>query len=853
MYSFDGNDTTSETSELQFLANLAGKSPTQLYRDVQELRARGIVQSRSVWRAVLPHAIANRLAKNALNSIPKPVLVNTFLSYGSDRLIQSFTRRLSYLHDCQTAVEIAQEWLQPDGWIGKTNCNFNALGLTIFKNLAPIVPEATLAMLERATSDQSDQVFTPEADRHRSEFVRLLRHLAYESDLFQRSVRLLCKCALLEDANTNNGGSARATLKTLFHIILSETHASLQVRASMVNELVNSNVQQEAELGITFLEAALQTHHFHAISTSNFGARSRDLGYWPKSHQEISDWYGKFIDICIHIALSDKPIALKAKRALANNLRGLWAIGANESYDLLKALENAVALIHEKQPWNEGWLSIKGVLRYDSKSMQQDAFSRLKQLETLLKPTNLLEQARTYALTNQWRAFALEDDFDEDENVSSHLEKVQNITRQIGAEVGEDIEAFNTLLPELVANYGERLGVFGAGLADGCEDRQKVWQMLYHQLEKTPPDKRQIAVLLGFLSSCADHDPGFYRSILDSLINDELLGQWFPHFQATLPVDEQGIERLHVALDSGKAHIGSFQWLGSGRHHKSIDDDSLAALIQKILTKEGGLNVASEILMMRFYRPGNETFIDYSPNLVAVACEVMSKYPYDEIQHGNNRPDYLLAKIASVCLNGNDGIELAKKICQTLANGFQEYRIAPFDYPYLLKYLAHLQPKTFLDVLIGADEIRFNRRSFDDLEREDNPINQIPENILIDWCEQAPEIRYPKIVSSMQTYSKQKEAEELQWKPIIYVLLEKSSNVQGILSRLSSSIHPMSWSGSYANTLEKRLVLFTVLFEYSNPTVRDWAKVQHGRLQQTIIKERENELKEHQARFERFE
>jgi hypothetical protein len=57
---------------------------------------------------VLPHAIANRLAKRALEAIPKSTLVQTFLNSGSERLIKSFTRRLSYLHDCDTAREIAK-------------------------------------------------------------------------------------------------------------------------------------------------------------------------------------------------------------------------------------------------------------------------------------------------------------------------------------------------------------------------------------------------------------------------------------------------------------------------------------------------------------------------------------------------------------------------------------------------------------------------------------------------------------------------------------------------------------------------------------------------------------------------
>lgn len=851
VYSFDGVDTTSKASELVFLGDLVNKPALELYRGIQELKNRGLVQSRGVWRAILPPAIANRLAKRSLNSIPKNVLVNAFLSHGSERLIKSFTRRLGYLHDCTPAVEIASDWLKPDGWIGETNCNFNPFGLTIFMNIAPIVPEASLAMLERAASEENERVFTPEADIHRHEFIRLLQHLTYEPALFQRSVRLLCRCALLEKPDINDGGSARATLKTLFHIFLSGTHASPQVRASITDELVNSKIQDEAELGIVFLEAALQTDHFFTTHTSNFGARPRDFGYRPKSSQEVSDWYELFVGICTRVAISDKSVALKAKRALANNLPGLWTTGADISEDFLEMLEDAVTRIHERQAWNEGWLSVRGILRYHGKSMPQEALSRLKHLEELLKPADLLEQARTYALIGRWSNFDVEDDFEENEDILSHMEKVQEVTRRIGAEVVQDVEVFNTLLPELVTNYSERLGIFGAGLADGCEDPQKVWQMLYFQLEKAPPERRQIDVLLGFLSACADHDPDFFNATLDNLIEDEMLGQWFPVFQTTSAIDKRGIERLHSSLDTGKAQINSFRRLAWGRRHESIDDDNLAALIQKILTKEGGLAVAIDILSMRFHRSKDEP-VDYSRSLVAVTREVISKYPYDEKQDRNNRPDHKLAQLTTVCLRETDGAELTKKICLMLADGFQQHRIYTFDYPYLLRCLAQIQPYIFLDVFIRSDEIRFYGNRFDDLEQEDNPVNQIPEDVLIQWCEQDPETRYRQVVVSMQTYSKPKEPDELQWKPVIFSFLEKSPNVQAILSNLGSTIQPTGWS-SYADTLEKRLPLFTALFEHKNPIVRDWAKTQHLQLQRAVEKRRENELKENQARFQRFE
>lgn len=845
VYSFNGDDATSETSELKFLANLAEKTSRELYRDITELRSRGLVQARSVWRAVLPQAIANRLAKTALNSIPPPTIVNTFLSSGSERLIKSFSHRLGYLHDCEPAIEIAKAWLKPDGWLGVTNCNFNSLGLAVFENIAPLAPEATLTMLERAINE-SDGL--ERVNRH--EFIRLLRHLAYEAELFQRSARLLSRLALLEKPDINDGSSARATLTTLCHIVLSGTHAPAQTRASIIEELIDSSIQEEQDLGINLLEAALQTDHFWTSHVSTFGARPRDFGYHPKTNKEIVDWYRIYLAISTRTALLDVLISTKAKRILANHLRGLWSIGARLSQEFLNDLEHSVIQIHSQKPWNEGWISVNGIIRYDGERMDQKALFRIKQLSQQLKPINLLERARAYVLADGCSNFDLDDDFDKDEDATEHWKRVQNTTRQIGAAVAKDAVIFIELLPELVSNYRDRLHIFGEGLADGCEDRKKMWQMLYAQIEITQVERRQIVVMLGFLSSCAMHDPDLYHSILNSLIKDELLGRWFPYFQTTSKIDKQGVERLYKVLDEGDVDIYSFKQLAWGRRYEEIEDDDLAILIQKLLLKDDGVKVVIEILSMRFHKEKVDVAV-HSQKLISVSREVLLQYSYEKDQH--DHLDYQLEQIADVSMRGQEGVQSAKDLCQSLVNGFQEYRIYSFYYPRLLGRLARIQPYIFLDAFIGRDEYIFRRMMFDDLERADSPVNQIPEKILIDWCEQDPEARYPLIVASMQMYSKSKDSKGLRWHPILPTIFEKSPNIQAVLSQLEREIYPTSWSGSRADAMAKRFSLFTQLFEHPIPEIRDWAAAQNQKLELAVKVERERELTENQERFERFE
>jgi len=290
VYSFDGMDAVSEKSELKLLASLIGKSGEELYRNVETLKKRDLVQSRHIWRAVLPHAISNRLARLALESIPKDVIVTTFIQNGSERLIKSFTRRLSYLHDCEQAVEIVNDWLSPEGYLGKTKCNFNDFGMELFNNIAPVSPEKVLEMIENAANSDEGVEFTSKENRHHTRYIRLLKQLAYDPNLFDRSINIMCRFALSENDNERNS-SLKETFKALFYRHLSGTHASIEQRAKFINDLINSEDDKRQALGIYILEATLETWHFSSFHDFSFGSWPRDFGYYPKTNEEHIRWF----------------------------------------------------------------------------------------------------------------------------------------------------------------------------------------------------------------------------------------------------------------------------------------------------------------------------------------------------------------------------------------------------------------------------------------------------------------------------------------------------------------------------------------------------------------------------------
>ncbi|MGC2695951.1 MAG: hypothetical protein WA738_09180, partial [Candidatus Angelobacter sp.] len=352
VYSFQGEDISDgDQAELARIGALVGKSAQEMYSSVAELRRRDLVQRRSVWRAILPHAIANRLAATALQNIPFESIEAEIVNGGSERLAKSFSRRLSYLHQSPEARTIARRWLAAGGLLENLP-NLNSLGQTMFNNIAPVDPEATLSSLERACLDSEGISALQESQG----YVHILRSLAYDAELFDRCAALILKIAEPQNVNGTRNvalddtrNEAIKVFTPLFYIHLSGTHATIKQRLRVIDQLLLSDDAKRRSLGLMALKSVLKTSHFDASHGFEFGARPRDYGYWPRNRSEIEDWFGSTLMLVEAWACSNKPDAPQVRTALALELEGLWNRAA--MYD---ALEGLCRSIITKYFWPEG-------------------------------------------------------------------------------------------------------------------------------------------------------------------------------------------------------------------------------------------------------------------------------------------------------------------------------------------------------------------------------------------------------------------------------------------------------------------------------------------------------------------
>lgn len=833
VYSFSIDTVGPNSIEITLLAELSGMSVLELYQNIAELMRRDLVQQRSSWRAVLPHAIANKLAQNALENLPKQLIRSTFEVHANPRLLQSFSRRLGYLHNSQLAQEISKDWLSSGGLLEDFR-KLNKDTLNILRNVAPLHPQLVLSRLEEINEQDNESIFFSRENSDFYYYTNLLRSLAYDSDLFERSTRLLCNFALTENVNENHN-SIRTTLKSLFYIYLSGTHASVEQRLRIISCLIESDLDNEVKLGIYLLDASLEALNFSAINSFNFGAHVRDYGYYPKSKEEIQTWYGTFIEYAVTIGISDKPIANEIKVVLCNKFRGLWTRAK-----VYEVLESAVKrILAAKETWYEAWYAVKKTKRYDSDRMSDEVSTRLDSLYTLLEPRCLYDEVMLLTLQGQ----GYPNDIFETEEAFT---KVKTLSYELGHKLCYQEDILNSLLIHLLSTNNRNIYDLGQGLAQGASDAKRLWTHMVEKLSEITPSNRKYHLLQGFLYYLVLTDKSSAEEILDEAIDHELLSEVFPSLQSVV-IDTDGLDRLKRSLQLGKAPISSFGSLALIETHDIDFNEKFFELIRLISSKEDGLAVAIELFYMRIFRDNK----DLSQDIISLGQELVLNYDFTQRSFENH---HFVSEIIKICFRKVESTRNAKRIATKLYSSITEDNVFFSDLDHVFLSLVEVQPLEFLEVFVrDTEEMDYRIAHIFSGQLNLNPLNLISDELIINWCDVKKTERYPLMASIIDAYQNTSPSQQIEWTSIAKYLIDNYFEPTVILEQLMHVFHPNHWSDSLADVMLKRLPLLESLLKYENPIVVEWAKNKELILKKEINRIRNWEQAQEQNQNERFE
>lgn len=789
--------------ELKMLASLVERSSDSLFGDVGKLVDHGIAQARGNMRAILPEALANRFAADALKRIPPERIVSAVTKSG-ERVLKSFSRRLGYQHESEAAQEIAKEWLSPGGRLDIQGGKMIHRQMEVLENIAPISPRTTMEFIQRA---EKSGVLSLES-RHFGDFARLLSHLAYDKELFGDAADVLCRMAML-NPRYDSHNKAFDALSYLFQISLSGTHATLQQRLGIVRELTQEGQPEKWQLGLKLLSSALKTH-LYGRADFGFGAHARDFGYRPWG-KDAHEWFASFINHAADLAESETPAAPKAATVLADHFREMWDCGMDNE------LEAVARKVKAAGNWHEMALAVIRTILFDGKTMEPERLKRLTAIRELFSPEKQNLQNRFkmfFADSHHALSFA---DFSGQE---TSAEKVRDRIHALGVEIAGSKRDFDALLPEMLggAEYGDRFSL-GQGIADGCGgDYQKIWGGFRAHLPGIEQDKRNFGVPMGFINTVAKKAPSAVVAILEQAIEDESFAPAYPNLETSSRLSEGAPARLKKSLDLGVAPIGAYRALGWGRYHEKFGDADMVPLIRSVAKRHEGTWSAVEILSMRFYDMQER---QYTPDESMRKCgrDVVLGVDFS-VNDGSGSMSYNVGRIVDVCFRPPEAEAESRELCKILAcRGIHgKHRI--------LKPLAKWWPEVFLDEFSGIDDSYYwrNLRS---------AVDGIAEDAIINWCEQAPEKRYP-FAAAIVRYYEPAEGEGRKFTPIACRIIDNAPDKVKVLDNIWRGRYPMVYSDSRVPQIKGELALCAILRKHSAPEVVQWAQQEEEYLQEEM-------------------
>lgn len=857
LYSFNWEDQE-PGSELDVLAGLAECTVTAFRRHMVELEKRGLLQKRGRWRAVLPHAIANRLAENALASLDGAFIADKLFSSAEERTARSFSRRLSYLHHSKHAVKIAEKIFLTDGSLANVTA-FEDFDRQVFTNLAPILPDTALQMIERGILDPA---FRSIDNGHRGEFIKIVKEIAYDSERFQRCCDVLLSFWLAEPEDYKHDTASEA-LKSLFFIVFSHTLAPADVRIEFVRGLFTAADEQKVKYGLLLLRSALKTSQFsHFQSNGDFGARHRSNGWSPSSLTEQNNWFYAWLKLMMATAVSSPGAPFPVFHLFADALRGLWTVGGLE--------DRLVEISHEfskSAPWVDGWLAVKRLLRFDAAQLGAESLEKLNSLEIDLRPRDLPSEIRAKVFARGAFVDSLDADADaalaKDASAAvSVYEAARLKAYEFGIYAARDPAVLDELFKDFLGrNQSDKAFAFGRGVGSNLVDAVGFLERVRGHIASTNKSDLSLIGIRGFIHEWSQAEPNAVDTFLEKAVSDEVWSPWFVELQMQAGTDDRAFNRLMQAAQSQSTPAWQFYYMAGGKAVEAFSPKQLIELSGMIGNRSSeGLAVAFDILGMVVHC-APEKGEKYNNSFRRLLLQYLINVDWDALSSGGGRTDYDAEVLLRYVLNCDDtfapdAVVMLKSIINSKRDDYGYYSgelnkiLAPFF---------EFFPVDTLDVAFALDD-EGHRSIADHLsdewnsDRNGSALEKVPAEVLIDWCSVSPLDRFDFAAGCCKIFEGGSGDDEPKCISKVAVSLAAAApNKRAVVEKFTTRMKPMSWSGSRAAILESRLPLLMSLNPGDDADLKVALEAAETKIKAWIASERRSEAAEEQEDSGSFE
>lgn len=853
VYSYSVEADSNGDHELDALSSISGSNRVTLYGVTQTLLARQLAQKRGPWRAILPHAISNRLAAAALDRLPIDLLRAVFEAPRHARLLRSFSHRIGYLHNHEIAEKLVTLWLSPGGYLANLS-ELNSDQIDVFLNVAPAAPEAVLYALEQVAADpQMVDRITQDSSRRKSIFIDILYSIAYEERYFDR-----CVTAISRFASSNPTGrdadDVEETLSHLFYLYLSGTAARPEFRLATLRRFVFSSESRQFNLGLRMLCAALDTGPWSSLRTADFGAWPRDYGYMPKSNDELADLYIQHLKLVSDALASATPTKYLALHALfARHIRGLWRISP-----LRTQLTDLAQEINARESWIEGWRAVRETLYFDYRKAKRDedleGLSELTKLSELLRPKILVDEIRAYVLDRGSYFFVdINDVDDESAQEWENREKFAALeAERLGRSAAHDKKVRATILPELFSHINGFSYHFGKGLGQEADDPLTIWKELALAASQAGDSLRNFGVALGVFDAIKDRAPQLAHELLDDALSSPILRKAFVDLQGFAPIDARAVKRLKRYAQLPETDPWSIEPVLWRKPYDKLSERTVIEIVSPCKIRPNGARILLHGLSMRFHDLKRNHRLA-GPTITKWGL-LLSQTVIREWDNRSNEPE--LDRILSVCLRPAEFPHECNMVLRALLKRAKDSFRFSHGLRDALKVIVSKMPDLTLDAIFKTGDTDEDNLAdiFQDRLNGSSALDDIPVQSLISWAEAGnKEERLKKIAGAIWPFASAVEGDVPTLSKQANALILASRHPREIIFSLGSAVAPMSWSGSRANIIAERTAVFFPLMEIQNPIISEAARDLIIALRRQETHEREWERRNNERREQTFE
>lgn len=847
VYSFNIS-SNKYNDELSVLSRIAGTDRQKLYRDHAELVRRQLAQQRGEWRAILPHALANRLARRALQNIHPNHITAELLNANNRRLFKSCAHRLGYLHDFEPAQTLASSWLkdyQPFHDI--TQCN--AEKLIILEYIAPIFPDKVLTLIENALISSD---FHLSNHPHFRIIVRLLRKLAYEDQYFSRAAELILYFAKTEIKEGTNLGIV-SSFAGLFSLFISGTQAKPIQRFFLVEKILDCDCVWQRKIAEAIFHSAFETVQWTSSEQFDFGARQRDFGWEPETVQEQSEWYAGFIKLLIPFFDSNNESKISwAEGILAKNFEQLWLYAG--CYDVL---EDTVKRHGVAGKWPGVWMAIKETIYNPEHKPSPEILSRLKELESLAAPTDLYSEIEYYALTNTSDHVELRC-----ENQENKLEELYQKIEKLGEITVARPEYLKRLAPKLWLTPSNALFMFGKGLAKGSLGQTSTFETLIYLMQQQKLAEVQSTVFQGFIAGVYETNPLLSRKLQMSILD---VPELKPHFISILlatPAESWKIDKLIELVRRKELKASSFKDMDY-YFANSFTDKELSKLLLAINDSKDGVYVATGILYLRSLAKNT------NKKLYAIGKQIIVKLlslPQDEVHFqkiGSRETIFLINNCLPKSATENEVRNIIDLLCKNVEKSVETLSLTfRHSVKNIITHLFEHYAEYVLDrvfLISNISERLANLLFTVRVDRHLSPLNSLSIERVLNWCngdqyriQEVARLVSPYIWLDKKSLLPEK-SKEVTLSPHIKALLDVAVDKAAMVETIFYNTKPNRWSESLANILEERSKAVAELLKHPSCEVQKITRVKLIELGKKIEDQRNVDAKENSQREQKFE